>query len=470
MNSVFCPGSIAVVGASTDPEKEMKTGWVGRLVKFGYEGKIFPVNPKAKEILGIKAYPSISDINETLDYAILALPRHMILKAVKECIDRNVKVVHIFTAGFSETGSEESKKLQNELDRVIKTGSTRVIGPNCMGIYNPSTGITFDTRFPKEAGNICFISQTGAGARRFINLATARGLRFSKVVSYGNAIDLNVNDFLEYAISDSDTDIIFLYLEGLTEGRRFFEILSKCEKRVVILKAGLSESGSGAVASHTASLAGNKQVWDSLFIQTGIVPVYTFEEGVEQLIAFHATPALKGHKICLLGRGGGIGVVTADLCEREGLKVPELNEKTKSLLADIIASNTGSTIRNPVEIGLGNSGLEKNYIEGLKIVASDPEIDVLLTFLNPEDYLHYGLIDWEDDVYSAMVEAQQILGKPFSVVILPAVQNLETFASITKIQSRFTKAGIACFSTLQDAIKAIKKSTNYYENINAELL
>ena len=462
MKYCFYPDSVAVIGASSDAAKEKKTGWIGRLIQFGYKGKIYPINPKGKEVLGLKAYPSIGEVPGSIDYAIMSIPRRFVPNALQECVAKEVKVVHIYTAGFSELGSEEGIALQKELEKIIKVGNTRVIGPNCMGIYSPSVGLSFDTRFPKDNGVITFISQTGVGGRRLIQLASARGLRFNKAVSFGNAIDLNVTDFLEYAVSDPKTEIILLYVEGLTDGRRFFETLRDCKKPTVLLKAGLSESGRGAVASHTGSLAGSKQVWEALFKQTGAITVDTLEESVEQLLALQMLPPIKGRGVGLVGRGGGFGVLTSDMCEREGLKVPQLEPDTKKRLAEIIDSEAGSSIRNPVEIGLGNTGVSEHYINGLKLVASDPQIDVIITFLNPQDYIHYGIKGWVEDLCKALIEAKRILTKPFAVVFL-AAQSLEVFESILQLQTMCMEEGIACFSSLDAAVKAISKSITYYQ-------
>ena len=465
MDFVFYPKSIAVIGASSDAEKERNWGWVGRLQRFGYMGKIYPLNPKAKEILGLKTYPSIGKIPDQVDYAIMVIPRRFVARSLEECIAKGVKVVHIYAAGYSEMGTEEGIALQKELEAIIKTGSTRVIGPNCMGVYCPSGGLSFDVRFPTEKGFITFLSQTGVGGRRLIQLATGRGLRFSKAVSYGNAIDLNIIDFLDYAVSDPETKLILLYLEGLTDGRSFFDILRRCKKPVVLLKAGLSEGGSGAVASHTASLAGSRQVWEALFKQTGAVSVDTLEEAVEQMVALQALPPIMGNRVGLAGRGGGIGVVAVDMCEREGLKVPSLSKETKDRLATIIATDSGSTIRNPVEIGLGPTGVEEHYVEGLHMIASDPNIDSIITFLNPADYLHYGVKDWMEDISEALIKAKKTLSKPFVVVFL-AAQSGEVFETILHIQSTCTREGIACFSSMDSAIKALSKTIRYYQNSN----
>ncbi len=466
MKPIFYPDSVAVIGASSDREKERSSGWVGRLVQFGYRGKIYPINPKAKEILGLPAYPSIREIPQAVDYAIMVIPRHQVASSLKECLARGVKVVHIYTAGFSEVGTEEGKRLQEELGKVIQTGLTRVIGPNCMGVYSPAAHLSFDIRFPKEQGSIAFISQTGVGGRRLIQLACGRGLRFSKAVSYGNALDLDGSDFLEYALADPETKMILIYLEGLTDGRRFFRLLQKGSKPVVLLKAGLSESGSGAAASHTASLAGHRQVWQALFSQTGAIPVETLEEAVEVLVGLQTLPPCRGKRIGLVGRGGGIGVIATDLCEREGLKVPPFETETRSLLNKITPADAGSIIRNPVEIGLGITGVSEHYVEGLRAVASDPQIDFLLTFLNPEDYIHYGVKGWAEDILRSLREAKETLKKPLAVVLLTG-QNAAVFDAITDMQRKCLQGGIACFASLEAAIKAINRISTYYESKDA---
>ncbi len=465
MHSVFHPDSVAVIGASSDSEKERNSGWVGRLLQFGYQGKIYPINPKVKEVMGLKAYSFLKEVPSSIDYVIMVIPRNHVPKALEECIAKGVKVVHIYTAGFSEVGTEDGIQLQTELERLIKTGKTRVIGPNCMGIYCPSGGLSFDIRFPKESGPITFISQTGVGGRRLIHLACGRGLRFSKAISYGNAIDLSVIDFLEYAVSDPETKLVLLYLEGLKDGRRFFRVLRECTKTkpVVLLKAGLSESGSGAVASHTASLAGSRQVWQALFKQTGAISVDTLEEAVEELVALQTLPAIRGRRAGLVGRGGGIGVIATDMCEREGLKVPQLSLETRSRLAKITPADAGSSIRNPVEIGLGITGVSEHYVEGLQIVASDSQVDFLITFLNPEDYVHYGVKGWAEDLGKALIEAKKRLSKPFAVVFLPGL-SVQIFESILQIQRKCLEEGVACFSSLDIAIKAISKLITYYES------
>ena len=250
-DALFHPNSIAVIGASSNSEKEYDSGWVGRLLKAGFKGSIYPINPSAEEICGLKAYPSISSVPGVVDYAILALASRIVPKVLEECIDRGVKTVHCYAAGFGESGTEEGRKLQAELVRLLEGSRTRMIGPNCLGIYCPQSGLAMNGRFSKESGPIGFISQTGTGLIQLVTEANTRGLRFSKAVSFGNGLDLDASDFLDYFAADPETKIILVYVEGINRnGPRFFQTLRECTrvKPVVLLKGGLSECGGCTVA------------------------------------------------------------------------------------------------------------------------------------------------------------------------------------------------------------------------------
>jgi acyl-CoA synthetase (NDP forming) len=454
---------VAIIGASSDDQKE-KTGWVGRLIKFGFKGQIYPINPKAYTILGLKAYPSVKDVPESIDYVIMNVPRKLVLPMLQECVDKEVKVVHVYTAGFAETGDEEGEKLQEEMENIISKSKTRMIGPNCIGVYCPTGGLTFDMAPSAESGPVAFISQTGTGGRRLVYLANVRGLRFSKVVSFGNAVDLSGEDFLEHVVADPETKVILLYIEGLKYGQRFFKAVREAVKikPVIILAAGLTEGGAGAAASHTGALAGNQQIWNAFFRQTGAIRVETFEEAIEQLIAVLNMGVIKGRRVSLVGRGGGLGVVTTDLCEREGLKVPEHSPEIKTRLSEITPAMAGSSIRNPVEIGLGRFGVSEYYAKGIQIVASDPQIDFIITFLNPEDYIQFDIGDWVEDASKQLIAVAKTLPKPMAIAFVPG-HNPEILKQVIEMESRCQETGVACFSSLEAAIKATSKLAKYYE-------
>ena len=464
LNVAFDPKSIAVIGASSDENAEKKS-WVGRLLEFGYTGKIYPINLKAPMILGLKAYPSVKAVPEPIDYAIISIKSSLVPMALRDCIAKSIKVVHIFAAGFAETGMEEGNKLQQEVVSIIKEGKIRIIGPNCMGIYNPKSGMTFNVRFSRESGEVGIVSQTGAGMMELIPHANARGVRFSKVISYGNALDLNASEFVEYLANDVETKYIFCYVEGVNDGFRFFNTVRECNrtKPVIILKGGLTEGGSGAVSSHTASLAGSELVWKAFFNQTGAIQVDTLNEAVEQIVAVEKLREIKGRRIGIVARGGGVGVVATDTCERAGLKVPALTKETRLELAKITPAEAGSSIRNPVEIGLGRFGVSEYYAKGLNLVADDPNIDVVIAVLNPHVYTQEGVGAKEiDQSAQVLIDTAKTLSKPLVAVITLGdsidVIGMELHGTGDTTQCRSTD-----FSTVEAAILAISKMAKYWE-------
>jgi len=463
LEEVFQPKSIAIVGASTS---EPAIGWVARLLNFGYPGHLYPVNPRAAEISGLKAYPTVRDIPGPVDYAIFNIPARLAPQIMEDCVAKGVKVVHIYTAGFSEMGKEEGKKLEVQVAAIAKDGGVRVIGPNCMGLYYPAAGLTFNPTFSKEPGTVSFVSQTGAGAVRFVYLVNDRGIHFSKVISYGNAIDLDAPDFLEYLAGDVETEIIACYIEGVRDGRRFLEAIKKClmTKPVIVLKAGLTESGAGAAASHTASLTGSASVWDAFFKQTGAIPANTLEEIADVILALLRMPCPKGRRVGIVGRGGGIGVIATDTCERAGLKVPPFLPETRRQLEEIVPE-AGASVRNPVESARGISDAADFYDKGLKSVDADPQIDFILTHLAVDIY-GGRQPDLQQQVVKAaevLASTAQTLTKPIAAVLY-AGEHLETIAAVLEARERLLKAGIPVYPTIEAAAKAISKLIEYHES------
>ncbi len=462
IDEIFHPNSIAIIGASAG---EQATGWVARLLDFKYAGHLYPVNPRATEISGLKSYPTIRDIPGPVDYAIFNIPARLAPQIMKDCVAKGVKVVHIFTAGFSETGKEEGKELEARVAAIARDGGVRVIGPNCMGIYYPAGGLTFNATFSKEPGSVSFVSQTGAGASRFVFLANDRHIHFSKVISYGNAIDLDAPDFLEYLVGDEETKIVACYIEGVRDGRRFLEAIKKCliTKPVVVLKAGLTESGARAAASHTASLAGSESVWDAFFKQTGAIPANTLEEIADVILALLRMPCPKGRRVGIVGRGGGLGVIATDTCERAGLKVPPFLPETRRQLEEIIPE-AGAGVRNPVESERGMSGTADFYAKGLKIVDTDPQIDFILAH-NAVDVYGGRQTDLQEQVMKsakALANTAQTLNKPIAAV-LSTGEHLETITAVFEARETLLKAGIPVYPTIEAAAKAVSRLIGYRE-------
>lgn len=464
LKDIFYPDSIAIVGASGDERKE-KSGWTGTLLNFSYKGKLYPINPKVTEILGLKAYPSVKSVEGQVDYAILNVSASLVPKLLEECVDKGVKVVHIFAAGFRETGKEKGKMLQEEVESIIEKTTTRVIGPNCMGVHCPESGLTF-ANLPKKGGAAALITQTGAGAGRIITYASGRGIYFGKAVSYGNAVDLDSSDFLEILADDPQIQFIALYIEGIKDGHRFLNAVKQCVregKMIIMLKAGLTQASKEAVASHTGALAGSEEVWKAFFEQTGVIRVYTLEEIAEQLVALQYIPPLQGRRVGIIGRGGGPGVIATEICERAGLKVVPYSAEMRAQLEKITTADAGSMTRNPVEIGVGRAGAQQGYADAFKIVASGPQVDFILTHLNPDAFVLYGgKPEWLNYSLDALIGLFRTLPKPVAV-ILPTGETPESREIVHQAWARCAEAGLAVFRSYESATRAISNLISYYQ-------
>ena len=274
LRPIFYPRTLAVVGVSRD-EAKFGSLFLRALLDFGFKGRIYPVHPEGGEILGLKAYPSVRDIPEPVDLAAIMVPAPHVPAVLEDCLAKGVPGAEVFTSGFSETGDERAAALERELARIARRG-IRIVGPNCFGIYCPGGGLTLlpGGNFQRESGPVGFITQSGGHAVEFAREGRGRGIRFSKVISYGNGCDLNESDLLEYMAQDDETRIIAMYLEGPRDGRRFARLVKELAPRkpVVIWKAGLTRTGGRAVRSHTASLAGEEAVWEAFFRQTARCP------------------------------------------------------------------------------------------------------------------------------------------------------------------------------------------------------
>ena len=308
LEEILRPESIAVVGAS---KIGIGANYISALLKLNFKGKLYPVHPQYQEAFGIKCYPNICDIPGNVDYVISLISSTQALKLVDDCAQKAVKCIHFYTARFAETGRPEAIELEKEILRRAKNAGIRVIGPNCMGIYYPAWGISWEPTMSAIPGPMGFISQSGSVAYETIGTAEIRGLHYSKAFSYGNAIDFNECDYLEYLSQDDETKLITMYVEGARDGKRFLEILRKTtlKKPVIILKGGRGKSGTRATASHTASLAGSMEVWNTAMKQAGAISVANLEELLDVAAAFYFLPPAYGNHVGIAGGGGGGSVI-----------------------------------------------------------------------------------------------------------------------------------------------------------------
>ena len=460
LDTMFHPKAIAVIGASTNATE---TGWVKRLIESCYQGKIYPVNPKAKEISGLKTYSNISDVPDSVYYAILNVPAQAATQALRDCVARGVKFVHCYTAGFSENGNPEGKRLENELTKIIKGSQTRLLGPNCMGVYCPASGLTFSEDFPKEKGRIAVVSQSGAEASRLVLLCQDVNLYFSKVISYGNAADLDAPELLDYLTNDNVTDIIALYIEGVKDATLFISAVRKClaKKPVIILAAGTTANGARASLAHTASITWNEDQWHDFFRQTGAIPAATMDGMADIIQGLMRFKNMKGKRTAIIGRGGGIGVVAADICESTGLTVPPFSRATQKKLLKI-RPDAGAAFGNPVEPKLGMEGAAEFYLQGLPIIDADTATDIILIQMAIDIYGGHGpdLVQTVIESAYALCAATDSIKKPLAVSLFSGGRT-DTILAAVAARDILTKAGIAVFPGVESAARAISKVSRY---------
>jgi acyl-CoA synthetase (NDP forming) len=302
---------------------------------------------------------------------------------MQDCVEKGVKGIHLFTARFSETGRQDAAELERNILRIAKEGGLRIIGPNCMGVYFPEMGISFQPHFPKESGSIALASQSGQAAGEIINKTTQRGALFNKAISYGNAIDFNECDFLEYFAGDPEIKVIMMYIEGPKNGSRFFNLLREVtmKKPVVIIKGGRGRSGTRAVSSHTASLAGSTEMWNTMISQSGAVSVSNIDELVDVAISFYFLPPIVGRRVGVAAGAGGATVLAADQCEEAGLDViplpQEIREELKSQGIQI-----WDWISNPADFSINMGDEDFSPQQLLKMMAMHPNFDMIIASVN----------------------------------------------------------------------------------------
>ncbi|MBE9501760.1 MAG: CoA-binding protein [Dehalococcoidia bacterium] len=352
---LFAPRSVALLGASKDPRK-----WgcivLANLINGGFPGKIYPVNPREKEILGLRVYRIVGDIPETPDLAVIVVPPSSVLPVVKDCVSKGVRAGLVITAGFAEVGGE-GERLQREMVEVARSGGMILVGPNCNGIMNPSTKLypQMPPIFPPP-GPIAVVAQSGNVATSIARRAMVKGFGCSKCISSGNEADLHCEDYLEYLAEDPETKVILSYVEGFKDGIRFLRTAKEVSKKkpIVMLKAGETQAGARAAMSHTASLAGSDAVFEAVCKQAGVIRARDLDELLNIGIALLRQPLPQGRRVGIVTAGGGWGVLAADACATLGLEVVFLPAETLTELDSFLPIwwNRG----NPVDLVAGARG------------------------------------------------------------------------------------------------------------------
>jgi len=466
---IFNPRNVAIIGAS--PQDLATTAQMKTKIR----DRLYLVNPKYTEVCGKKCYASILDVEADIDYVIIGIAAAALPKVLEECIRKGVKVAQIFTAGFSETGLPERIEQEQALKR-LAAGRIRLIGPNCFGVYCPKAGLSIVPEAPQEEGHIGVVAQSGSFAESFSYFAATKNLRFSKVISYGNAADLDGADFLEYLADDPETKMIAFYIEGTRDAGRLKAALARAaaKKPVIAIKGGMTEQGMRAAASHTASLAGTPDIWRALFRQTGALQVESFDEMVNTLMALDTSPLPAGRAMALITNSGGFSVIQTDLCMKAGIGVPRFSPETVEALRALVPA-AGTSIGNPLDAwpiyyNIGPSG---NIADIIGVVAADRNIHTLVFQFDQFRYLRRvmgaGIDAHMQRLTALMVEgcerARAKEGKPVLVTVSldPYLEDEQDRHCNLLLKQAFTAKGFPVYASLDGAVKAVAHLCRYSE-------
>ena len=463
LDFIFNPESVAIVGVSSVTDSLTNRNFLKPLLDCGYRGKIYPVNPRLTEIMGLKVYPSVLEIPEPVDSVVSGLPASLVPQLMRECVEARVKAVTCFSAGFSETGEEEGSNLEREVAGIARHGGVRLLGPNCLGVHNPAIGYTFEAGGSRCRGHIGFLSQSGGNTRELILAGAPRGICFSKAVSYGNAADLDESDFLDYFAKDPDTKVVAAYIEGIKRPRDFMRALkgAASKKPAIILKGGRTEAGSRAVMSHTSSLAGSGRLWDAVCRQVGAVQVGDMAELADAALAFSYLKPPRGRRAAVVGIGGGASVQAADDCERAGLVVPPFPTGLRKELRAFTTS-AGTGIANPVDTSPDVYWEPALYRETVKLVSDYEGIDVVLVLFACVQAVKRGVRELKQQI-AAVVDVGKTIDKPLAIVLFTAGM-VEAEKAGSEVQLDCLEAGFPVYPTMGRAARAITLMISWHES------
>ncbi len=378
LERIFNPRSVAVVGASASPDK---VGYmcVGNLLESGFKGKVYPVNPGLAQLFGLKAYPSVSAIPGEVDLAMVVIPAEFTLAAVEECVSKGVRGVILVSGGFREVGTRIGASLQSKLKDIADRGGIKIIGPNTLGFINPRAKLNASFQYTLslcQPGNVAVAAQSGGATIYTVHALTDHNVGISKAIGLGNRCNLDFDEVVSYFGQDKDTEVIALYIEGLEEPRRLIAAARKVTKRkpVIVYKAGRGEGVEKSTFSHTGALAGNYQYYKAAFNQAGMLVVDSISELVDKAKALAFQRAAGGNRVALCSVQAGPGIIMADKCAEEGLKLAEFSPTTKRKLKKL--SSSLNAVSNPVDVGWTSDDFDACR-QMLKTVLADEGVDAI---------------------------------------------------------------------------------------------
>jgi len=455
LDRAFNPQCLVVIGDSNRNEFQWlraQSTFQGKL----YSVQVNPASGEAIKALGIDNYTSILDVPEPVDLAIITVPRAVVPQVLEDCIRKEVAAAHMFTAGFTETGTEEGKKAEAWLKKRGEKVNFHLVGPNCMGLFNPKIGLRqFPDQYTGETGPLGIISQSGGHAVNISLSAHMQGVNVNKSVSFGNGTLLDSTDFLEYFAQDPEIKVIAMYLEGVKNGDRFFKVLRETtrQKPVVIWKGGRTEEGERAILSHTGSLAVSQAVWESVVRQCGGISVLEMEDLIDTANALIHLPPVRGLRVGVTGGSGGQSVNIADTFAEVGMRLPKLTEQSYEQLREFY-NIVGGGYLNPVDTGNQNRFQMARIVD---ILARDPNIDNLAL-------LSLARVLTMDDRLESTVEMMAKLREQTEKPIISIVTycSIEEIPVIKEAVDRFQEKGIPTFTTIERGARALKNTYEYY--------
>jgi len=442
---LFQPSALAVIGASEKPGK------VGRVVlenilASGYKGAVFPVNPSYREVFSLPCFPSVSDLPETPELAIIIIPAAAVQGVLEECGARGVKAAVIISAGFKESGREGYRR-ETELRQAAENLGIEVLGPNCLGIADTSTPLnaTFATKAPLP-GKVAFMSQSGALCTAVLGWSEENHLGFSRFISLGNKMDLSESDLLVALEQDANTSVIAAYLEGVADGESFLDVTARVSrsKPVIIFKAGVTQAGAKAVSSHTGTLAGSENAYVAAFHKCGALRAETVEDLFMLAQGFSSQPPPAGPRVCVVTNAGGPGIITSDALERAGLSLASLSEETAKKLRDGLPE--AASVYNPVDV-LGDASAER-YRLAIEHALADPGVDSLIIILTPQAMTRAS------DTARAVVECAGGASKTVFAVFMGGRE-------VKEAEDIMREAGIPNFSFPEEAVSTLRSMNAY---------
>ena len=448
MEKLFNPQSIAIIGASRHKEK-LGYQILDVLVRNGYKGQIYPVNPETSEIMNLQCFPEVAAITEKIDLAVIIVPAPMVPKVLKECISKNIEYAVIISAGFAELG-EEGRLLQNEIKNLIKASPIRVVGPNCLGIFN--TSANFDATFaaPQLAkGNVAAVFQSGALGVAFLDWAEKYHFGFSKFVSLGNKVDIEESELIEYLADDPDTKIIALYLEEITDPQKFLKACRKAteKKPVIILKGGTTNLGAKAAFSHTASMIKSSHTTQAIFSQANLIVAPTIEAMLNIIQVLSSEPQIISKRMLIVTNAGGPGILATDMASKLGMELPAIDEKSAVQLRIVLPKV--ASIHNPLD--MAGEAKAKDYEAVLKYAIERDEFSSILVLLTPQ-------------TATEVKETAEILAS-LSKYPKPIIASFLGDKAVAEAINIFQEYKVPHFDDPEIAVFTINKIANYWINV-----